>query len=152
MPRLNFTKTAVGLAPWDQGARQWFDKVEPGRAVAVNVVLPRNLGFHRKFFAMLNVAYENREWPEIETKWGKVRTNFEAFRKYVTVKSGHYTVELLPNGQVKAEPKSISWDKMEQGDFERLYSDALDVILAEFLDNWTTADMETAINEMLTFT
>ena len=63
------------------------------------------------------------------------------------------TIQLaLPNGNIKAEPKSISWDKMEQGDFEKLYSDALDVILAEFLDNWTTADMETAINEMLTFT
>ena len=152
MPRLNFTKTAAGLAPWDQDARQWFEKVDAGSAVAVNVVLPRNLGFHRKFFAMLNVAYENREWPEIDTKWGKVRTNFEAFRKYVTVKAGHYTVELLPNGQIKAEPKSISWDKMEQGDFEKLYSDALDIILAEFLDKWTTADMETAINEMMTFT
>lgn len=152
MPRLNFTKTSVGLVPWDQEARDWLDKVKVGRAVAIDVVLPRNLGFHRKFFAMLNVAYENHEWPEIETKWGRVRTNFEAFRKYVTVKGGHYTVELLPNGQIKAEPKSISWNKMDQDDFEKLYSDVLDVILAEFLENWTDADIERAIEQMLNFT
>jgi hypothetical protein len=120
--------------------------------VAIDIVLPRNLGFHRKFFAMLNVAYENHEWPEIQTKWGPVRTNFEAFRKYVTVKAGHYTIELLPNGQVKAEPKSIAWNKMEQNQFERLYSDVLDVILAEFLENWTDGDMERAIEQMLNFT
>jgi len=132
-------------------ARDWLDSVKLGKAVSVDVSLPRNAGFHRKFFAMLNVAYENNEWPELDTKWGKVRTNFEAFRKYVTVKAGHYSVELLPNGQIKAEPKSISWAKMGQEDFENLYSDVLDVILMEFLDNWTSADMERAVERMLNF-
>ena len=151
MPEIKMIKGPAGLLPFDEAAADWFDKIKIGQAVNGKFTLPRNEKFHRKFFAMLNVAFANHEWPEVQTKWGKAKCNFELFRKYVTVKAGHYQAALTPNGEVRAEPQSISWAKMDEDEFAKLYSDVLNVILLEFLDNWTDQDMEQAIERMLRF-
>lgn len=144
-------RSPSGLVPADDVASEWFGKVKMGQPVTASVRLPRNGKFHRKFFAMLNVAYSNHDWPEIETNYGKVRVSAEMFRKYVTVKAGHYEADLTPGGEVRLVPKSISFSKMDQAEFDALYSDVLDVILMEFLSNWTHGDMERAVETMLGF-
>lgn len=151
MADICLTRTPAGLVPADVAASEWLQRIGVGKPVNATVRQPRNGKFHRKFFAMLDVAYSNHEWPEIETKWGKVRTSSGLFRKYVIVKAGHYEADLTPRGEVRAEPKSISWAKMDEAEFSRLYSDVLDVILAEFLTNWTSGDVDHAVNQMLGF-
>lgn len=148
----DFIKTPYGLGPGSQLAAEWLDKVKLGQSVSVEVKTRRNSKFHRKFWAMLDVAYSSHEWPTIQhPKWGEVKTSYDMFRKYVTVKAGHYEVDLKPDGQIRVEPKSISFANMDQDEFEKVYSDVLDVILREFLTNWTTGDMDHAINQMLQF-
>lgn len=151
MADLSFMRSPAGLVPADQEAADWFAKVRMGQAVNAQVRLPRNGKFHRLFFAMLNVAYANHDWPEIETKFGRVKCSAEMFRKYVIVKAGHYEADLTPHGEVRVVPKSIAWAKMDEAEFAKLYSDVLDVILREFLTNWTTGDMDHAVNQMLGF-
>ena len=148
---VHLVKALGGFVPSDANAKEWFDKVKSGQVVKAEIRVMRNGGFHRRFFAMLNVAYENHEWPEIETKWGKAKCSFDMFRKYVTVKAGHYEVDLTPQGEPRVVPASISWAKMDQPTFEKLYSDVLDVILQEFLTNWKRGDMDYAVNQMLGF-
>lgn len=149
MADLHLTKTPAGLVPSDAMAAEWFGKVKMGGAVNATVRQPRNGKFHRKFFAMLNSAYANHDWPDIQSQFGPVRTSFEMFREYVTVKAGHYEADLTPYGHIRARAKSINFAKMGEDEFERLYSDVLDVILSEFLTNWTTGDMDHAVNVML---
>jgi len=151
MPTLEFTKTHMGLIPADQKAADWFHKQKSGTPISILVSAPRNGGFHRKFFAMLNVAYENHDWPEISTKYGMARCSQDMFRSYVIVKAGHYNVELTPTGEVRATPKSIAFGNMEQDEFERLYSDVLDIILQEFLTGWSDDDMRKAVEQIITF-
>lgn len=151
MADVHLVKALGGLIPSDADAQEWLEKVKMGQVMRAEIRLMRNGGFHRKFMAMLNTAYANHEWPEIETKWGKARCSFDMFRKYVTVKSGHYEVDLTPHGEPRVIPKSISWAKMDQPEFEKLYSDVLDVILQEFLTNWKSGDMDNAVNQMLGF-
>lgn len=151
MAEIHLTRTPQGLAPATASAAEMLAKIGVGKPVNAKVSQPRGGKFHRKFFVMLDVAFSNHDWPEIETKWGKAKTNFELFRKYVTVKSGHYEAALTPQGEVRAEPKSISWAKMDEAEFEALYSDVLDVILTEFLTNWKQGDVEDAVNRMLEF-
>lgn len=148
---IHMTRTAAGLMPSDSDSLEWLERIKMGKPVNVKVTQPRNGKFHRKFFAMLDVAYSNHEWPEVETQWGKATVNRDLFRKYVIVKAGHYEVGLTPHGEVRAEPKSISWAKMDETEFERLYSDVLNVILREFLTNWTTGDMQHAVDNMMAF-
>lgn len=149
--KLHMTRTPVGLVPCDQQGIEWLNKVALGKPVDVSVAQPRNGRFHRKFFAMLNVAYENHEWPELDTQWGKATVSFDLFRKYVTVRAGHYEAALTPHGEVRAEPKSIAFSSMDEDDFSRVYSDVLNVILREFLTNWTHGDMDHAVNQMMAF-
>lgn len=149
MAELHLTKSAAGLIPSDAFASEWFQKTPVGKLVKANVVVPRNGKFHKKFFAMLNTAYANHDWPDVQSQFGPVRTSFEMFREYVTVKSGHYEMDMTPAGNIRAKAKSISWAKMDDEEFSRLYSDVLDVILGEFLTNWTEGDMDHAVNVML---
>lgn len=151
MADLSFMRTPAGLVPADTRAAEWFGKVRMGQPVTASVRLPRNGKFHRKFFAMLDVAYSNHDWPEIETKFGRVRTSPEMFRRYVIVKAGHYEADMTPHGEIRVVPKSISWAKMDDAEFSQLYSDVLDVILAEFLTNWSDGDMERAVQMMMGF-
>ena len=151
MTKIKMMKGSMGLVPFDQEADEWFGKLKFGQAVDGEFRLPRNGKFHRLFFAMLNVAFANYEWPEVETQWGKAKCNFDLFRKYVTVRAGHYQAALTPKGEVRAEPKSISWASMGEDEFKQLYSDVLDVILMEFLSGWTDADMDRAVEQMLRF-
>ena len=151
MADLSFMRTPAGLVPADDRASEWFAKVKMGQPVTASVKLPRNGRFHRKFFAMLDVAYSNHDWPEIETKWGSIRTSPEMFRKYVIVKAGHYEADLTPHGEIRVVPKSIAWAKMDEAEFSQLYSDVLDVILMEFLTNWSDGDMERAVHMMMGF-
>lgn len=151
MADLSFMRTPAGLVPADQRAADWFGKVKMGQPVTATVRVPRNGKFHRKFFAMLDVAYSNHEWPEMQTKWGMVKTSPDMFRRYATVKAGHYEADITPHGEIRVVPKSISWAKMDEAEFGQLYSDVLDVILAEFLTNWKSGDMETAVNAMMGF-
>ena len=152
MPKHAFIKSSVGLVPADHAAEEWFHKIKPGRPVDVTVTLPRNKGFHRKFFVMLNMAYQNYDWPDIQTAHGPSKCTYDKFREHVTIKSGHWKYEVTPEGKVVEVADSIAFDKMEQDEFERLYSDVLDVILMNFLTNWTRGDMEYAVNQMMTFT
>ena len=151
MADLFFTKTPAGLVPADAIAAEWLVGVPTGKAVNANVRLPRNAHFHRKFFAMLNAAYANHEWPDVQSQFGPVKTSFEMFREYVTVKAGFYEMDMTPQGTIRARAKSIKFAKMDDEEFARLYSAVLDVILAEFLTNWTEGDMEHAVHVMLGF-
>jgi hypothetical protein len=144
-------KSSAGLIPSDEVSKDWFNKLTLGQIVTADYKVMRNGKFHRKFFAMLHVAFDNHEWPEIETQWGLARVNFEVFRKYVTVKAGYYEPELTPDGKVRVKPTSIMFSRMDEAEFSRLYSDVLDVILAEFLTNWKEGDMDYAVNQMMSF-
>lgn len=152
MADIHLTRAPAGLVPADTAASEWLQRVGVGKPVNATVRQPRNGKFHRKFFAMLDVAYSNHEWPDIETKWGRVRTSSEMFRKYVIVKAGHYEPDLTPHGEIRVQPKSISWANMDEAQFSQLYSDVLDVILMEFLTNWTSGDMDHAVEQMMGFT
>lgn len=148
---IHMTRTPAGLIPASPEAQEWLERVKLGQPVGVRVVQKRNGKFFRKFWAMIDVAYTNHEWPEVQTQWGKARVSRDLFRRYVTVKAGHYEVGLTPHGEVRAEPKSIAWAKMDEHEFEKLYSDVLDVILGEFLKSWKRDDMDAAVERMMSF-
>lgn len=142
-----------GLIPADADAKEWLEGARAGKVMKAEIRMMRNGGFHRKFFCMLECAYDNHDWPEIETQWGPAKCTYDQFRKYITVKCGYFDMVVTPQGNVRAEAKSISFAKMDQPEFEKLYNDALNFILAEYLapKGWTAEDMNNAVNQMLSF-
>ncbi len=54
--------------------------------------------------------------------------SFDAFRRWVTIESGHYDVYQLPDGSLLKEPRSISFAKMDELEFNDLFKATLDVL------------------------
>ncbi|MFM2204444.1 MAG: Flavobacterium phage vB FspS hattifnatt9 [Bacteroidota bacterium] len=84
----------------------------------------RNARFHRKFFSLINLCYQNQE----------TFNNIEHLRKELIICAGHYELIFnLESGTQKKEALSISFSKMDETEFNKLYSDVLNVICDKFL-------------------
>lgn len=92
-----------------------------GREVSAKISIPRNLAFHRKFFALLDVG---RQMADSEF-------NQEQFRAICTTGAG-YCDFIEHNGKMVAIPRSISFANMDGETFEDLYNDVLNFIC----ENW----------------
>lgn len=88
-----------------------------GKEVQARISIPRNLSFHRKFFAMLNVG---REMADCDF-------NPEQFRA-VCITGAGWCDFVEHDGKMVAVPRSISFAKMDEAEFGNLYSDVLDFI------------------------
>jgi uncharacterized protein DUF1367 len=134
--------TAVYLRRWQHGfipdtAEDWetCKRFKLGEVVKAEVVHPRNLKFHRKFFALIQVGFDL--WEEVgvraQYKGEEVRPNIERFRKDVTILAGHAKPVVNLRGEVRMEADSIAFGKMDEETFEKLFSATIDVILRKVL-------------------
>jgi len=104
--------TDIGLIPLYGSDLDTKKKLKIGETYEATIVKPRNVAFHRKFFALINMVYENQE------KYN----NIEHLRRDLTIASGFYEQHETFTGQIRTEPKSISFAKMSQDDFDKLYA------------------------------
>jgi hypothetical protein len=113
----------------------------------------RNYKFHKKLFALLNLAFEYWEPGEIDCKWGAPEKNFDRFRKELTKMAGYYHVEhsLLDKKSFRIVADSISFAKMDNETFEKLYNRILDVIMKKILPNMSREEIETLTDKFLEF-
>jgi len=144
-----FKKVGNALIPFDEETVEWFEKLQQGCAVHGKLTQPRNLLFLRKFFKMLRIAYDNNDWPEVQTPYGEAKCSFKIFRKFCIVKAGFFEIEVTPEGNLKYEPKSIAFANMDEDEFQETYSAVLDVVLQRFLTNWQSDDMDRAVQEYI---
>jgi hypothetical protein len=80
---------------------------------------PRNLKFHKKFFALLNLVFENQERYN----------NLDHLRKDLTISAGYYDLRLNIEGLEIREAKSISFAKMTDTEFSDYYNRIIDVVV-----------------------
>ena len=115
---------------------------------------PRNPRFHRKFFAMLNFAYDYWQPQEQEYKGLKSEKSFKRFRNEVTVLAGWYIVTTDLRGNVKLEPKSISFADMDDTEFSEFYKAAFGVLwnfVLSQVQGMTPELAENTINQLVNF-
>lgn len=92
-----------------------------GKEVRAVISQPRNLGFHKRYFAMLKVGHD----------MASTEFNMEQFRLYVQAGAGYCEFIQGPNGLV-AVPRSISFASMDQTEFEKLYFEVLNFICGQW--------------------
>ena len=109
-------KTNNGYIPSDDKSYEESKKIAVG--TEIKGVKARNIKFHRKAFALLNLGFENQEKFE----------SFEVYRKVIIIRSGFYDEAPTKNGEVYYIPKSLSFEKMSASDFEDWYDATLKVI------------------------
>ena len=152
MTAIILTKTASGaLVPVDPQAAEYISKLKVGAGVTATVKRARNVQFHRKLFALLNLAFDAWEPAQATYKGEVVGKNFDQFRNDVIVIAGFYEMAVNLRGETRLTAKSISFANMEQADFDELYSKVIDVILARILTNYTRDDLDNVVENILRF-
>ena len=111
----------TGLVPDDPTTNEYFERLRVNERLHGDLRKMRNAGFHRKFFAMLNLAFEYWEPGEIDCKYGVPEKSFDTFRRDAIILAGYYIPKVRIDGSVRYEAESISWGSMDQEKFEKLY-------------------------------
>jgi hypothetical protein len=118
--KLLLRNTLSGLMPLYPSDFDEKRKLKLGQDYEAEIKNPRNVGFHRKFFALVNLGHENTS----------LDMPFETYRKYLIMKAGYFKIYQTPKG-VYYEPDSISFGSMSQDQFEEVYSRVLDKVIED---------------------
>ncbi|WP_202803563.1 DUF1367 family protein [Gayadomonas joobiniege] len=146
-----FLRVPQGLVPENDETAEAIKKLKVGNVIKVEFKQPRNYEFHKRFFALLKIGFDHWEPPESLYKGLPVQKNFERFRKDVTISAGYYEPVANIRGEVRAEAKSISFARMTQDEFEKLYNAAANVLLQKVLINYTRPDLDRVVETLLRF-
>jgi len=110
-------------------------KLKEGEVYEIEIKKKRNYEFHKKYFALVNLCFDNQE----------TFTEFEDLRNYLTMKAGYVKKINTGTGQMIL-PLSISFTKMDNIEFEQLYQKTIDVI-CKFID----VDEKGIMNELINY-
>lgn len=121
--------TPTGLVPLDDNDWQQSRRLRQGSDVCCTITQPRNLRFHRKFFALLAITFDNL--PE-RLQQSAGLTTIEALLSAIKFDLGHFDVVRI-RGHDYIRPRSISFAQMSQPAFEHFYNAAVALILARYL-------------------
>lgn len=146
-----FYKSHAGLSPSGEEAAELLQKLRSGETVLVEVRRPRNVQYHRKFFAMLGFAYVHWEPEPVEYKGVKVGKNLDVFRSWCIARAGYYDLSITPDGKVRAEPKSMAFANMDQLQFEKLFNDVANVVLKYVLTSYKKSDLDDVVDRLVRF-
>ena len=80
---------------------------------------PRNYEFHKKFFGLLKLAFDNQELFDI----------MDDMREELIIEAGFFRLTYDINGVEKKKAKSISFALMDEVEFNELYSCLINVIV-----------------------
>ena len=143
--KINLLNTPEGLKALADSDYEEKKKLKLGEIYTCEIRLMRNYKFHRKYFALINLAWEY----QTQKTTAFFSENKEVFRKTVEIAAGHfeqiYSIERREWVQV---PKSIAFDKMDNAEFEKLYNNVKTVLFNTFLKHINEQEF---LNQLLNF-
>lgn len=151
-----FYRNGDALMPADEQAKALVDSLAQGQGVTVSVRRSRNLAYHRRFFALLRLAFDYWEPGDAFMFRGqKVAKDFERFREEVLILAGHYRPVFRIDGSVRLEAKSISFSSMDETEFRSVYRSVFDVLWNRILSTVarfsSREEVEYVVDQMLGF-
>lgn len=115
---IRLQRKGSALVPFDAMSFEEMDSIREGEWVAAKVTRPRNLQHHRKFFALLTILFEAQD----------KHATVEGLLDEIKIGIGHCNYHKIKIGRTVidyAVPRSISFAKMGQEDFDKLYEDSI---------------------------
>ena len=133
---IHLVRTSTGLRPYTDDDYEEMKKIKVGSIVKANIVRPRNVKFHRKFFALIRAAWDClTEQQRINLR------SIDTFREQLLITSGFSEPLYDLNGQKFLErAKSISFAKMDEPAFNEVYRRCLDTIITILIANGVSED------------
>lgn len=135
---LIYRRELFGLSPTDDASEAALKSVKLGECVELKLKRPRNLQQHRLFWALMQKVYENQEHY---TSPEQVCTAFKfACGLTESIKTARGIIQV---------PKSISFAKMDQIQFNEFFKLAVDFCVAEVIPGLKSEDLEREVLEMI---
>ncbi len=138
--KFHLVKIRTGYIPASADDYEASAKIETGELVEVTSSDQRCIKFHRMFFALIKLAYDNLP----ENLDGHFPT-IDDFRYEITRRSGFYREYTDFKGNVNYRPESINFSNMGQERFEKLYEKVLNTICKELF--WEKSDILEQLKE-----
>lgn len=129
MPLIYLTRTATGLAAHDEEARDALRRIKLGQVVRAEIVRPRSLQYHRRFFAMLNVVWAAcGDWPNVDELLTelKFRAGLVDRQRVIDKATGEVLAEIV-------KPQSIAFHRMNEDQFREFTERAIEIICRDMV-------------------
>lgn len=121
--KLLVKKTQTGLRPMYDSDFEIYSKIPLGAEFEIDYKQKRNILFHRKYFALLKMVFENQE----------IYSNIEDLRLDLIIETGRYTEQTnIFTGEIKKVAHSISFASLDEIGFSKLYEETKSVIAKYF--------------------
>lgn len=169
MTEVILRKIKGGFIASDDASKEIIDKIKIGAEVRCKISTMRNYEFHKRYFAMLQFAFDYWEPPVIEVEvktpfwriFGKpekeivtFEKNFDRFRKDVQILAGFRETVVNIKGEARFESKSISFSRMDETEFQQLYKAVFSVVwklVLSQIQGMTEQEAHNIINQTLGF-
>ena len=116
--KLLFIKSQGGvLIPADAECIENMQKVKNNETIMIEYKPKRNIFFHRKAFALLNLVLANQDHYK----------TVENILEVVKFRAGYFETIIAHTGKKHYKTKSISFSEMDNLEFEDFYSKIIDV-------------------------
>ncbi len=142
--KLFLRNTVSGLVPLYDDDYEEKKKLVIGKEYKADIRLARNVLFHRKYFGMLDAAWyllkENQRTFFGGATYGE-SFGKEAFRRSMQISAGFFEPIWDVSGRCwQKSVKSIAFDKMDEGEFEKLYKAVYDTVMDLLAFNGTSRE------------
>lgn len=97
-------------------------KLKVGDFLECEIKKKRNYMFHKKYFALVNMVFENQS----------LYTHIDHLRNDLTIEAGFYEEAMNFEDKVIKHAKSINFSNMDEIEFSELYNRTIDVIVKYF--------------------
>jgi hypothetical protein len=125
------------LRPIDERSFEELRKIKDGRTFICEIKRPRNLKHHRKYWALINLISDNLDG-----------VTPEALSNAVKMMIGHVVTVQFGDKNI-SYPDSISFDKMNQDQFNDFYEQAVKAICEFVIPGLTEESVRNEIFEIL---
>ena len=136
--------TPYGLVPLYDSDHDLKQRLRVGSTVRCRVSLPRNYRFHKKFFALVRLTFDNLPLPLVK-RWN-VRSEADMLRRFKR-DLGYFSSTVNEAGEREIEYRSISFAAMDEQEFERFYDDCVNLVLYQYIPGINRQDLLTEIEQ-----
>src|SRR5260221_3037632 len=141
MSKFLVSKQLGSLRPIDEEGELALRKLGQGEIVVIELKRPRNIKFHRLYFALINLVWQNLDEERYPTP--------SDLHAAIKIAAGLRTRIELPDGTLGFIPGSIAFHKMSEDDFSAFYNRVCDLISKHFLPGVKSQDLKHEVELMI---
>jgi hypothetical protein len=141
MTRFLAHKHLGSLRPVDTNGEDALRGIGNGELIEVEIKRRRNIKFHRKYFALITLVWENMDQERYPT--------IEDLHAALKIAAGLRTRIELPDGTLGFIPGSIAFHKMDQGAFDRFFNRVCDLVAKHFLPGVTSEELRHEVETLI---